>query len=255
MIEIKNLIIEEIEDIFQVCSVNKISSTLKHGQKLKRNWLKKFISNNGSCIKIAYQNEEPVGQIMFFAEKDLPFLNNPRIGVININCIYSLQKVRGKGVGSALLESLIEDAKVGLNCLDGRKCQFITTQPFNTNENFSMNQFYKRKGFKTSDNEMYLEIYGEYIPLQLNPYQSNCSDVGKALIFYDNICEYSYHYANEIKNKLLKIDPNLQINMINKFSKPNEAKKRNNNNVIINGKPIKSFHNTEEFSIEVRKVL
>jgi len=38
------------------------------GVRLKRLWLKEMLDNYGSCAKIAYHNDKPAAQILYYPE-------------------------------------------------------------------------------------------------------------------------------------------------------------------------------------------
>lgn len=257
-VEIADLNIENVDDVFRICSHSKLSDPIqKKGITLKRIWLLNTIEKKGSPTKIAYINGKPVAQILFYPEEAMPFICNPRKGVIVIHCIYNpFSTARGKGVGSLLLRNLIEDCRSGLRILEGRKCAFIVAKPFETGESVSLDLFYSKLGFKRNHEELFLEISEEYKPRIESEYKPLPEDKGRAVIFYNPLCEYSYPFSLKIRSFLKEIAPTLKIELIDEWMRPWESKKRGNHWLIVNAVPIRSFWTQkDEFRREVEKAL
>jgi ribosomal protein S18 acetylase RimI-like enzyme len=83
----------------------------------KRKWFNKVAKEFGSCIKIAYLDNVPIGFIQYAPAKFFPRLKEYAAGpssedAVFIACLYiSNRKERGKGLGTKMLENLIAELK------------------------------------------------------------------------------------------------------------------------------------------------
>ncbi len=247
-----------IDDVFRVCSHGRLNDPLQQqGIELKRRWLLEMLKEYGPCTKIAYLDDDPVAQILFYPESAAPFIADPRRDVVVLHCEYNpFPEARGRGVGTALIKSLIDDCRTGLPCLKGRPCRFIVAKPFNTGEGVSLDEFYASNGFKQGRGEMYLEITAPYQPRRTMEYRPLSEDKGRAVMFYDPICEFSYPFAVKVKEFLLEIDPGLPVELIDQWRHPEESIKRGNHVLVVNAKLITSFWTQREaFRREVEQAL
>ncbi|MBD3205301.1 hypothetical protein GF319_03015 [Candidatus Bathyarchaeota archaeon] len=258
MIVVKDLTLDNIEDVFRICSRNRLNDPLQEeGICIKREWLLEMLEEIGPITKIGYYNEEPSAQVMFYPEKAVPYIPFPREMVLRIECIYnSNPEAQGKGIGSELIENLKRDARTGMDCLGGESPEFIVVNVFNTGEGISMEEFYLSKGFKRGKDELFYEIKGKYYPSIMIEYENRVEDKNKALIFYDRNCEYSYTFAKLKKETIMEIKPDLEVILIDVWKKPSEFASRGGNYLIINSVPIDThIGNREEFVNEVQIAL
>ncbi|MEM2893937.1 MAG: GNAT family N-acetyltransferase [Candidatus Bathyarchaeia archaeon] len=257
-IEIRDLEEENLEDVFRVCSHGRLEDPIQlKGMELKRRWLLEMLDRYGPTTKLAYLDGKPVAQILFYPEDIIPYIENPREGVVVLNCVYNpFQEARGMGCGKRLVKSLIHESPRGLKCLGGRPCRFIVAKPFNTGEGIPLERFYSHMGFKEAQMEMYMEITSPYQPRGRRPYTPLPEDRGRAIALYNPICEYSYPFALRVREALNQIDPSLTVELIDSWRRPKEALKRGNHWLIVNSTPINSFLlNREAFSHEVLEAL
>ena len=83
----------------------------------KREWFDKVAKEFGSCIKIAYFNDVPIGFIQYAPAKFFPCVKEyasgpPSEDAVFIACLYITNKeTRGKGLGTSMLENLIVELK------------------------------------------------------------------------------------------------------------------------------------------------
>ena len=247
-----------LEDVFEICSHNKLDDPIqREGISIKRQWLLEFLEKHGSCTKIAYLNDKPVAQALFYPEESKPSIKNPRKQTLNLHCIYNpFDEARGKGVASALIKSLVNDCKMGNICFKGKPCSIICTKPFNTHEDRSLLDFYASKGFKYANDEMFLEISSSYEPRKPVDFLSLDEDKGRAIVFYNPMCEWSFPFALRIKDILSEVSPDLPVYIIDEWRSLEESFKRGNEQIIVNAKPIRSFWTQREKLIrEVKKAL
>ena len=258
MMRIDDLTEENLDDVFRVCSYNRLDDPLQmEGIELKRKWLREIIEEHATCTKIAYLDEKPVAQVLYYPERIAPFLAHPREGVVVLHCCYNpFKEAQGKGVGSALLQSLIRECREGLPILGGAPCTFLVAQPFTTGVGVPLGEFYEKNGFKRGEGEMYLEITGEYQPKRFTGYYPLPEDLGRAVMFYDSMCEWGYPFAVRVKEFLRGIEPNLVVKLIDKWREPEEYIRRGGKQLLINAKPIESFWTEKEaFRREVEGAL
>lgn len=258
MIVIKDAGEGNIEDVFRVCSHSRMDDPLQRkGMEIKRVWLLRMLEEYGSCTKIAYLDGRPVAQILFYPEEAVPFIPDPREGTVVLNCTYNpFPEARGKGAASALVRSLAEEARAGLKCLRGEPCSFVAAKPFETGEGFSMTDFYARCGFSRADSEMYLEISGEYRPRGERACKPLEEDGGRAIMFYDPMCEWGYGFAVRVRDMIHDVEPRYPFEMIDPWERPGESARRGNQQLIVNSHVIQSFWmDREAFRREVEEAI
>jgi len=260
-VRIENLKESNIDDLIYVCSSKKLDDTVhQQGIKLKKQWLHKMLQNYGSCAKIAYYNDKPAAQILYYPEEADITKAYTRKNVLLISCIYNpTLEAQKKGIGTKLLQNLIQDVKQRKTCLGNKPCKFILARAFNTGEFLSMPEFYKKNGFipTPEGNMLYLPIEGEYeLTPSVGNYEPLPEDKDKAIIFYGPSCQFSYPFAKKIEGLIQEVAPHIKIEMINEWEEPQESIKRKNWWLIVNAKPIQTFFmETERFKEEIRQAV
>jgi GNAT superfamily N-acetyltransferase len=228
LLRIADVTEENVEDVLMICSGNRPHApmddpVLEKGRKLKRQWLLDMLEHNGCCGKIAYLNEKPVGQILFYPEVTIPYISTPRTDVIYLKCIYiAVPDAQHQGVGDALMKALINECHTGVECLGGRPCRFLVTQPFPHEGTLPLTDFYAKYGFKQGQQEMFLEVNGKYVPQELLEYRSLPEDRDKVLLIYNQDCEWGYFFVTTVKELIQKNYPNLPIETYNNWKTPEE---------------------------------
>jgi len=214
-----------VDDVFRVCSHHRLDDPVqRRGMRLKRRWLLEMLSEHGPMTKIAYLDDRPVAQMLFYPEEAVPFIADPRRDVVDIHCVYNpFPEARRRGAGSMLMRSLVEDGKRGIGCLGGRPCRFFVARPFNAGEGVSLSDFYEANGFKGSSDEMFLEISSTYQPRKKVEYRSLPEDRGMAIVFYNPLCEYSYPLATRVKEFLGEVDPDLRVVLVDEWRHPSDS--------------------------------
>jgi GNAT superfamily N-acetyltransferase len=261
-VHIEDLQESNFDDLIYVCSSKKLNDPIHmKGVALKKAWLVEMLERYGSFAKIAYLDEKPVAQILFHPEEASPISTLRRRGVIHLDCIYNpTPEARQLGIASKLLQSLVEDCQQGKGCLQGTPCRFIVARAFNTGEALSLSQFYARRGFKPSPTEsgiMYLPISEPYQPGPTQgEYEPLPEDKGRAIVFYNPTCEFSYPFALRIAESIEEITLGIAIELVNEWENPEESLKRKGCTIIVNASPIKTFFmEKEKFQREVREAL
>ncbi len=245
-VRIENLDKSNAEDLIFVCSSKRLSDQVhQRGVGLKRQWLQKMLDGYGSCAKIAYYDEKPAAQILYYPEDADPANASPRSDVLVLRCLYNpTSNAQKLGIGTSLLQSVIEDAKLKRTCLGKKPCRFILARVFNTGELIPLPEFYKRNGFLQTREKtaMYLPIKGTYVPPRPREvYTPLTEDRDRAVVFYDPSCQFSYQFATRTAELIKLVAPDIEIQMINQWERPEELMKRKNCAVIVNARPISAF--------------
>jgi predicted GNAT family acetyltransferase len=237
-----------IADLINLCipSEHKDDPLFIEGYKLKKKWVEQNIKKYGSIAKLAYSDSNPVGMIQYLPD------TSERI--IKITCIFVPEKEHHRrGVGTALLESLIEDMQKSKLYFFNRPPLALVTHTFDVSGWFSQQKFFTDGGFQKVSNKdpfilyyplqkgfVYTPVYKNYIP--------QTEDAGKAIIFVDPSCPFCVRFTENIKNLIEEAVPQIPIRIINQFDEPEEFEKRGKISFcIVNGKPIKSFF-TERYT-------
>jgi len=257
MITVREVTEENLDDVFRVCSRGKLGdSTRMKGIGIKRAWMREMLSSVGPVSMVAYLDGEPAAQAMFYPEAALPYEPHPRSCVLRLECVYnSAPEARGKGVGKALLGHLVEEAGKGLRCMS-EPCRFIAAEAFNTGEGLGMRDFYLANGFVEGRGELYRLVHGGYEPKRRVRYRPKKADRGRALVFFNRNCEYSYPFALRIEEALSEVAPELPVTFIDIWDEPEEPARRGVSYLVVNARPINShIGNRDAFKAEVAEAL
>ncbi|MDH7564251.1 MAG: GNAT family N-acetyltransferase [Candidatus Bathyarchaeota archaeon] len=219
-----------------------------------------MLGTYGSCAKIAYYKDRPVAQILYYPEEAIKTRAFKRKEVLVISCTYNpVADAQKLGIGTRLLKSVIQDARQKKTCLGNRPCKFIIAKAFNTGEALPLPEFYRKNGFiPTPRNDaLYLPVassYEEETPIR--EYEPLPEDLGKAVVFYGPICQFSFPFANRIVDLVKQVAPNITIELVNEWENPQESIRRKNWWLIVNAKPIRTFFMaTERFKQEVKEAV
>jgi GNAT superfamily N-acetyltransferase len=260
-IRVENLRDSNIDDLIHICSSQRLSDPAhQQGIKLKKQWLHEMLGTWGSCAKIAYYNDKPVAQILYYPEEADVTKAFKRKNVLVINCIYNpTPETQRLGIGARLLQSVVKDARERKTRLGTKPCSFVLAKVFNTGEFLPMPEFYEKMGFlPTSEASiLYFPIEGKYEPTKpVREYSPLREDDNRALIFFSPICQFGYHFARMIEKGIKEIAPKIKIEVINEWEKPEELIKRKNCSLVVNARPIRTFFmDAAKFREEVRQAI
>ncbi len=256
-VRIEDLNIKNVDDLSLCLSREMAKNPLfKRGLEEKRVWALSMVKRGFHLAKIAYLGSEPVGLIQYRVKPDEK--------IVWIDCIY----VRGeenqrKGIGKALLQSLIRDVKKPMESLNGEQPKALVTYAFETKAGYPQHLFYLKMGFKKVVEEdphfLYLPFEPGYVykpKPKDEAYKPIKEDEGKAIILYFPDCPFSYYFADKMKSIIREVAPQIPVEIINTFERPEEAEKRGSElfACIVNMKQIKTFvADREAFKAEVEK--
>lgn len=148
-IRIVDLNESNLDDLIYVCSSTRLEDPIhRKGVEIKKEWLRKMLRDYGPVAKIAYYNDKPVAQILYYPTESDP-TSPKKAGVLFLHCVYNpFPEAQGKGIGTALMQALLADARNGSGCLKGKPCSSIVTHAFDTGEFLPLPQFYKKMNFR-----------------------------------------------------------------------------------------------------------
>jgi GNAT superfamily N-acetyltransferase len=158
-IEIKDVTTENVDDLVGPGCAPKWddprhAQTLKEGGLNKKEWIRKALRRFGCCGKIAYFEGKPVGFIEFYPMKVFPFLPKRPKRTVLITCVLVYDKtLRNRGIGSQLVQSLIEDLKNrSLPCFNGMPAEEIAVGSWGCHTGFPeslprFRKFWRKNGF------------------------------------------------------------------------------------------------------------
>ena len=120
----------------------------------KREWFNKVTKEFGSCIKIAYFNDVPMGFIQYAPAKFFPRVKEyaagpPSEDAVFIACLYITNKeARGKGLGISMLKNLIGE-------LEEKKFKVVETFARKSSEDNPSGplRFYLKHNFKIKNDK------------------------------------------------------------------------------------------------------
>lgn len=214
MLKVEDLTLENLNDVFVICSnaSRPEDEFVAKGREIRTKWLTNMLEKHGSCVKIAYNDEKPIAQLVYYPEEVMKYIHNGRKDVIHIQCVYNaFQEAQGLGAGGTLIRSLIKDSEEGLASLNGRQASYIVGYPFPSAEGILLTDFYSKMGFKQGLDEFYYEVSGKYSPRGMIDYSPLKEDKGRVVIFYNPTCEFGYFYANHVKQILQETFENIPV--------------------------------------------
>jgi len=263
-INVKNVTERNVDDLCWVCVSPNIRDDPDwiRGAADKKKWAIETLRKWGPFAKVAYQDGNPAGMIQYRP--------SPEERVVQIDCVYvQAASCWGKGIGSRLLRSLMEDVQKPMSWFDNRRPLALVTMTFpgGAPEQYTARKFFSRKGFKQiGEDPDYL-----YYPLQPGfiyrpvakkevKYVPQDEDKGKILIISGpDYCPATYPYFLKRMGKLLReMYPEVPIRWIDSSEEPEELRKRNIGigTCIVNARLIRSYVTDKDtFQKEVRAAL
>jgi GNAT superfamily N-acetyltransferase len=146
----------EFPEEFDKAQKDETKTQMKMGfQEKKREWFVQTLKAFGTCGKIVYHNGKPVAYAQFAPSVRFPNINSYESkpvgkledGVVFLSCLYIGDKtLRGKGLGEALLQNIIDDLK-----RRGFKALETFARRGDSNNPSGPLEFYIKKGFIIKD--------------------------------------------------------------------------------------------------------
>lgn len=247
-IDVRNGIEENIDDLCSVC----VSPDLREhpdwirGIADKRKWAIEALLEWGSFAKVAYVSGIPGGMIQY---RPLP-----EERVVSIDCIdVPVRSYWGKGIGSRLLRSLMEDVKKPMNWFDDRRPLALVTATFpgGAPEQHTAREFFTRKGFKRigeDPDHLYYPLQPGFVyrPVEKKrvQYVAQDEDKGKVvLVSGPDFCPVTYpFFLKRMERYIKEIYPVVHIRWLDLSEEPREVKKRSVSvgDCIVNARLIES---------------
>ena len=262
-VEIRDITENNVDDALNVCTPERMlpNPFYRQGLKVRREWLLNLIHTVGCCCKIAYANQKPVGMIQFNPLHRIPYFVTQRRDALYIRCIFVKREFRNQGIGSRLLEALIDEMKKPNPLFENQPCRvFVTT----ARERYAFKQpgYFRLKGFSEVKgnpdvglvNWLFEEEPTESLGISsYGPIQMTEQGV---TIFYDPSCQYCIYFNENIRKLVNEFQPDISVREFNLWNEPQEALKRGVTSRVtyINGTPI-LFWDPEQFREAIRKVL
>jgi len=257
-VSVRDVDASSIDDVFNICSYKNLDDPLQtKGMEIKRRWLIKMLDRYGPCTKIAYLEDKPVAQILYYPERAVPYVLSPREGAVVLHCVYNpFPDAQGRGISTRLLTEFIEECERGPRLLGGERCSFIVARPFETGEGLGLGKFYGKNGFRDAEAELYMEISGRYVEAEPAERIPVPEDAGRAVVFYEPVCEWGYPFAVRARDLIHEIAPDYPVSLYNSWEQPREYSKRGREWMIVNGEAIRSLWTEREaFFREVRQAI
>jgi len=209
-----------IDDVLSVCTfsgVRRVDSYLR-GCEIRKKWLMDLYRTIGPCAKIAYIGNRPVGAIEYTPLHVIPYLKTDRKDALYIHCIYVRKKYRHRGIGSALIDSLINEM-LKPNRLFGKvPCRMFVASADKVH-GYTRVGIFKCKGFRriidnNADVGLVLPLSSNIkdVKLGIPPSRPRTVKERGVKIFFKPTCQYCMH-TNEkiIKTEIRRVNKKIPI--------------------------------------------
>jgi len=231
-----------IDDLISVCSpLEPDDPHLAQGVGIRRRWLGTMLSDYGSVAKIAYLNDEPVAQLMFYPEIADPSVEGARDGVVCLHCVYNPNPAtQRKGIGRMLMKDFIGRCRARTGVCKG--CKLVVAEAFDTGEGLALSKFHRKFGFKEAGGptlwggtSMHLHLVNGGVPeLPRRAFVPLEEDKGRAVIFYTPTCQFSYRFASRAAAKISEFEQGIVVTLIDRWKQPEEYLKRGTCWAVVN---------------------
>jgi GNAT superfamily N-acetyltransferase len=239
---------KNVDDALSVCTFPSVKNEpcYRKGCKIRKNWLLDLYQKVGPCAKIAYIANKPVGAIEYTPLHLIPYFRTNRKDALYIHCIYVPKRYRHKSIGSALLDSLINEMSKPNELFGQAPCRMLVTSARKIH-GYTQVGLFKRKGFKrirgNADVGFVLPLSdtAENVKLDIPSSKPRTVKERGVKIFLKPTCQYCTH-TNEriIEAEIRKANKQIPIEEANLWTRPEEAIRRRITCVAtyINGKPV-----------------
>jgi GNAT superfamily N-acetyltransferase len=247
-IEVANLDEKNVDDVLNVCTFPSVrhEESYRKGCEIRKKWLMNLHRTVGPCAKIAYIAKKPVGVIEYTPLHTIPYFRTKRKDALYIHCMYVPKRYRHRGIGSALLDSLIDEMSKPNTLFRQVPCRMLVASA-NKVHGYTQVGLFKHRGFRrVKGNEdvglvLALSDMAKDVKLNISPSKPRTVKEHGVKIFYKPTCQYCIH-TNEriIKAEIRKTNKEISIGEYDLWEHPEEAVRRNITYVAtyINGKPV-----------------
>lgn len=262
-IRIVDLNEDNVEDALNVCTDDPSRLDDKNflaGLEVRKRWLLNTCRKIGSCAKIAYVADKPVGIIKYTPLHTIPYFNTRRRDVLYIHCMYVREELRNHGIGSALLEAVKSEMSRPNRMFKEQKCKMLATS---ARRHYGYIQFdlFKAKGFRRTKNNVDVALIcplsSTCVETKLDVQATNPLVVQErgAKIFFKPTCQYCKTTNEMIKSQIRKVNDKLNIEECNLWTCYREALRRRITSVTtyINGHPVVPTE-PERFQNKIRRL-
>jgi GNAT superfamily N-acetyltransferase len=238
---------KNIDDALDVCTFPSVrnEASYRKGCEIRKKWLLNLYRTVGSCAKIAYVADKAVGAIEYTPLHMIPYLRTRRKDALYIHCIYVPRRYRHQGIGSALLDSLIEEMSKPNELFQKSRCRMLVTSARKIH-GYTQVGLFKRKGFRrmkgNADVGLVLPLSNAIEDLKLDISSSRPKAVKEhcVKIFFKPTCQYCMLTNKMIKTQIRRANKKIQIEESDLWRNSDEAIHRRITCVAtyINRKPI-----------------
>jgi GNAT superfamily N-acetyltransferase len=240
---------ENVDDALLVCPPTRTklrgNENVKKGLEIRKNWLLDLYGEIGPCAKVAYLDNEPVGMIQYTPLHKIPYFKTKRRDVLYIHCIYVKRNVRNRGIGSALLKSLLDDTKNPSKLFEQRQCRMLSTTA-RKRYGFTQVSYFKTKGFIETGGNI---DAGLVYPLSKTDVKESLDTPRSELvriqeegvkIFFNPSCHMCKYMNENIKANIREVNATIEIEECNLWTHSEEAIRRGLTSVAtyVNGKAV-----------------
>jgi len=255
--------VENVDEALLACTPETLLDDpfFRRGMDVRRQWLLRLFETVGSCCKIAYVGNVPVGMIQFSPMHNVPYFVTQRRDALNIHCIFVKKEFREKGIGYRLLQSLIDEMKKPNPYFDGKPCRvFVTTAQ--ERQAFRQPSYFRLKGFSQVEGNIDAGLV-YWLNAEKHAESLGVRDTGPievtekgVKIFYDPCCQWCIYINEGIKKLVNETKPGTSIQEFDIWKDHGEALKRGvtSRTTYIHGKPI-HFKDSEQFREDVKRAL
>lgn len=239
---------KNVDDALDVCTFPSVrnESSYRKGCEIRKKWLMNLYRTVGPCAKIAYIANKPVGAIEYTPLHVIPYFRTKRRDALYIHCMYVPKRYRHRGVGSALLDSVINEMSRPNKHFRQVPCRLLVTSASKIH-GYTQVGLFKHKGFRrikgNADVGLVLPLSDTVKDVKLDIPSSKPRIVKESgvKIFFKPTCQYCVH-TNErmIKAEIRRVNKEIPIKECNLWDFPEEAIRRRITYVAtyINGKPV-----------------
>ena len=239
---------KNVNDALSVCTFPSVrnESSYRKGCEIRKKWLMNLYRAVGPCAKIAYIANKPVETIEYTPLHVIPYFRTKRRDVLYIHCMYVPKRYRHRGVGSALLDSVMNEMSRPNKLFRQARCRLLVTSA-NKIHGYTQVGLFKHKGFRrikdNADVGLVLPLSDTVTDMELDIPSSKPKTVKEhgVKIFFKPTCQYCM-YTNEriIKAEIRRVNKEILIEECNLWDFPEEAIRRRITYVAtyINGKAV-----------------